>query len=129
MGERNYIDLLELQTRIKESIADAFPGRYWVKAEIASWSPRANGHCYLSLSQSRGGKSVAEARAMIWSWKYPSLTRLFETGTGEPLRAGIAEDAAKRFSKETALRRTLAVYEEALRRPGRGECRDSEPVK
>ena len=54
---------------------------------------------------------------------------LFAAGRLEPLRAGIAEDAAKRFSKETALRRTLVVYEEALRRPGRGECRDSEPVK
>ena len=89
MGERNYIDLLELQTRIKESIADAFPGRYWVKAEIASWSPRSNGHCYLSLSQSRSGKSIAEARAMIWKWKYPLLTQSFESATGERLQAGI----------------------------------------
>ena len=89
MGERNYIDLLELQTRIKESIADAFPGRYWVKAEIASWSPRSNGHCYLSLSQSRSGKSIAEARAMIWKWKYPLLIQSFESATGERLQAGI----------------------------------------
>ena len=89
MEAKNYIDLLELQTRIKESIQDAFPGRYWVKAEIASWSPRANGHCYLSLTQSRGGKSVAEARAMIWSWKYPQLTQFFEISTGEKLRSGI----------------------------------------
>ena len=94
MGERNYIDLLELQTRIKESIADAFPGRYWVKAEIASWSPRANGHCYLSLSQSRGGKSVAEARAMIWSWKYPQLTQFFETSTGQKLQARSSRPAS-----------------------------------
>jgi exodeoxyribonuclease VII large subunit len=83
------MDLLELQARIKESIADAFPGRYWVKAEIASWSPRANGHCYLSLAQSRGGKSIAEARAMIWSWKYHQLTQFFETSTGQKLQAGI----------------------------------------
>ena len=89
MGERNYIDLLELQTRIKESIADAFPGRYWVKAEIASWSPRSNGHCYLSLSQSRSGKSIAEARAMIWKWKYLLLTQSFESATGQRLQAGI----------------------------------------
>ena len=89
MGEREYMDLLELQTRIKESIDDAFPERYWVKAEIASWSPRANGHCYLSLTQSRGGKSVAESRAMIWKWQYPLLSALFEQTTGEPLRAGI----------------------------------------
>ena len=89
MEDRHYIDLLELQSRIKESIADAFPGRYWVKAEIASWSPRANGHCYLSLSQSRRGKSVAEARAMIWKWHYPMLKALFEEQTGQTLQAGI----------------------------------------
>ena len=89
MGDRNYMELLELQTRIKESIASAFPGRYWVKGEIASFSPRSNGHCYLSLTQSRGGRSIAEARAMIWNWKYLQLKNFFETSTGEPLRAGI----------------------------------------
>lgn len=89
MEGKNYIELLELQNRIKESIADAFPGRYWVKAEIASWSPRANGHCYLTLSQSRTGKSIAEARAMIWKWKYPQLTQFFEEATGQRLQAGI----------------------------------------
>lgn len=89
MGERKYMDLLELQARIKESVAQAFPGRYWVKAEIASWSPRSNGHCYLSLVQSRLGKPVAESRAMIWKWKYPVLTRFFEQAAGEPLRSGI----------------------------------------
>ena len=89
MEGKNYIELLELQNRIKESIADAFPGRYWVKAEIASWSPRANGHCYLSLSQSRSGKSIAEIRAMIWKWKYPLLTEFFEKSTGQRLQAGL----------------------------------------
>ena len=89
MGEREYMDLLELQARIKESVADAFPGRYWVKAEIASWSPRANGHCYLSLVQTRGGKSVAESRAMIWKWHLPQLTAYFEDTTGQKLQAGI----------------------------------------
>ena len=89
MEGKNYIELLELQNRIKESIADAFPGRYWVKAEIASWSPRANGHCYLTLSQSRSGKSIAESRAMIWKWKYPQLTQFFEASTGQRLQAGI----------------------------------------
>ncbi len=89
MAERDYIDLAQLQARIKESMADAFPGRYWVKAEIASWSPRANGHCYLSLTQSRGGKTIAESRAIIWKWHYPQLVRYFEDATGEKLRPGI----------------------------------------
>ena len=89
MEEREYIELLELQTRIKEGVAEAFPGRYWVKAEIASWSPRSNGHCYLSLTQSRGGKPIAESRAMIWKWNYTRLTHYFEEATGEKLRPGI----------------------------------------
>ena len=89
MGERDFIDLLELQARIKESVSDAFPGRYWVKAEIASWSPRSNGHCYLSLVQTRGGKTVAESRAMIWKWNYLQLSRYFEETTGQKLQAGI----------------------------------------
>ena len=89
MEERDYMDLLELQSRIKEGIQDAFPGRYWVKAEIASWSPRANGHCYLSLTQSRGGKTVAESRAMIWKWHYTQIVRYFEEATGQKLQAGI----------------------------------------
>lgn len=89
MEERDYIDLLELQQRIKGSVANAFPGRYWVKAEIASWSPRANGHCYLSLVQTSGGKSVAESRAMIWKWNYQRIVATFEDMTGQRLQAGI----------------------------------------
>ena len=89
MEGKDYMDLLELQARIKEGVAEAFPGRYWVKAEIASWSPRANGHCYLSLTQSRGGKPVAESRAMIWKWHYLQLTKYFEQATGQKLQAGI----------------------------------------
>ncbi|MBR1699471.1 MAG: exodeoxyribonuclease VII large subunit, partial [Bacteroidales bacterium] len=83
------MDLLEFQLRIREGVAEAFPGRYWVKAEIASWSPRSNGHCYLSLTQSRAGKPVAEARAMIWKWNYPVIKGFFEEKTGQALQAGI----------------------------------------
>ena len=89
MGGNDYIDLLTLQTMIKESVQNAFPGKYWVKAEIASWSPRSNGHCYLSLVQTSGGKSIAESRAMIWKWNYPTITRYFEETTGQRLQAGI----------------------------------------
>ena len=87
---KDYIELLELQQRIKEGIQDAFPDRLWVKAEIGQWSPRSNGHCYLSLTQSRGGKVVAESRAMIWKWVYPRLKAFFEEATGRTLEAGIA---------------------------------------
>ena len=70
---KDYLELTELLARIKEGVEDAFPDRYWVKAEIGSWSPRANGHCYLNLTQSDRGKPVADIRAE----------------SGQPLQAGI----------------------------------------
>ena len=87
--ERKYLELSTLMGAVKESVQEAFPDRLWVKAEIASLSPRANGHCYLSLTESRGGKVVAESRAMIWKWHYPQLEAYFEETTGESLKAGI----------------------------------------
>ena len=83
------MDLATLLATVKEVVAEAFPVPVWVKAEISSWSPRANGHCYLELSQTRGGKLVAQTRAMIWSWKYPVLKGSFEKETGQPLQAGL----------------------------------------
>ena len=86
---KDYLELSELLARVKEGVEDAFPGRYWVKAEIGSWSPRANGHCYLNLVQSDRGKPIADIRAMIWKWQFPQLKTFFEQETGQPLQAGI----------------------------------------
>ena len=86
---KDYLELAELLARIKEGVEDAFPDRYWVKAEIGSWSPRANGHCYLNLTQSDRGKPVADIRAMIWKWYFPQLKAFFEQESGQPLQAGI----------------------------------------
>ena len=86
---KDYLELKELLARVKEGVEDAFPDRYWVKAEIGSWSPRANGHCYLTLTQSDRGKPVADIRAMIWKWQFPQLKAFFEQETGQQLQAGI----------------------------------------
>ena len=86
---KDYLELKELLARVKEGVEDAFPDRYWVKAEIGSWSPRANGHCYLNLTQSDRGKPVADIRAMIWKWNFPQLKAFFEQETGQTLQAGI----------------------------------------
>ena len=86
---KDYLELSELLARVKEGVEDAFPGRYWVKAEIGSWSPRANGHCYLNLVESDRGKPIADIRAMIWKWQFPQLKAFFEQETGQKLQAGI----------------------------------------
>ena len=86
---KEYLELTDLTARIKEGFAELFPERVWVKAEIREWSPRSNGHCYLTLSESKGGKVVAESRAMIWKWNFPSIKAFFEAATGDVLRVGI----------------------------------------
>ena len=86
---KDYLELSELLSMVKEGVADAFPDKYWVKGEISSWSPRANGHCYLNLSETVRGKQVADIRAMIWKWHFPLLKAFFEKETGQTLQAGI----------------------------------------
>ncbi len=87
--ERNYIELSELLTGLKGMIAEAFPERFWVKAEIRQYSVNPAGHCYMTLSETKGGRSVAEIRSIIWKWKFPSLSEYFSRATGTDLRAGI----------------------------------------
>ena len=84
-----YCTLSQLLSAVKEGVEDLFPESLWVKAEIREWSPRANGHCYLTLSESADGRQVAEARAVIWKWNYLPLVKFFSEMAGEPLRAGI----------------------------------------
>ena len=87
--EREYTDLLELQSRLREEIEESFPERLWVRAEIASVQARANGHCYLDLSQSEEGRIVAKAKAVIWRSRAAALQAYFREATGGDLAAGM----------------------------------------
>ena len=90
MEEREYIDLLTLQAGVAEAVADAFPEKLWVKAEIASISVKSNGHCYLELAQSDAmGGVVAKARAVVWRSRYSSLAKEFYDAAGSPMAAGM----------------------------------------
>ena len=89
MGE--HIDLLELQSMLREGLEEAFPGKLWVKAEIASMQVKSNGHCYLDLCQSDPGEGiVAKARAVIWRSRYFALAKYFEAASGTSLKAGMS---------------------------------------
>ena len=87
--QESFLALSELLAQVREGVADAFPGKYWVKGEISSWNPRANGHCYLTLSETVRGKQVADIRAMIWNRNFPALAASFEKAAGQPLGAGL----------------------------------------
>lgn len=88
--EKEYIDLFELQTRLKEGVECLFPSRLWVKTEISAVKARPGGHCWLELSQSDDKGLAAKASAVIWSSRYRMLAPYFESVTGYPLSEGMS---------------------------------------
>ena len=87
--EKEHLDLLGLQQRLKTGVESLFPKRIWVKAEVSAVKARSGGHCYLELSQSSDKGLVAKASAIIWSSKYRLIAPYFESVTGSPLQEGM----------------------------------------
>ena len=87
--EKEHIDLLELQRKLKMGVESLFPKRIWVKAEVSAVKARSGGHCYMELSQSGGKGLEAKASAIIWSSKYRIIASYFESVTGSPIREGM----------------------------------------
>lgn len=87
--EKDFIDLYELQNRLKKGVESLFPNRIWVRAEVSAVKARSGGHCYLELSQSNDKGLVAKCSAIIWSSKYRYMAPAFESVTGSPLKEGL----------------------------------------
>ena len=87
--EKEHIDLLELQNRLKQGIECLFPSRIWIKAEISAVKARSGGHCYMELSQSDDKGLTAKASAIIWSSRFRFISPYFESVTGSPLKEGM----------------------------------------
>ncbi len=87
--EKQFIDLFELQSQLKQGIESLFPKRVWIKAEVSAVKARSGGHCYLELSQSDSQGLTAKASAIIWSSKYRFIAPYFESVTGSPIQEGM----------------------------------------
>lgn len=85
------LTLTELQLIIRDSLYMAFPGFYWVIAEISEMKENYSGHCYLELieKQTDDRNIRARAKAVMWSNRYGFLKSFFENITGESLREGL----------------------------------------
>ena len=80
--------LTELCNYVQEAMEDAFPSRYWVRAEIASLSVR--GHCYMELvEKAEDGILAAKLRATCWSNVYNMISAYFAHETGQSLHVGM----------------------------------------
>ena len=87
--EKEFIDLFEFQSRLKQGIECLFPSRIWVRAEVSAVKARSGGHCYMELSQSDANGLVAKANAIVWASKYRFIAPYFESVTGSPLSEGM----------------------------------------
>ena len=87
--DKDFIDLLALQSILKEGVESLFPNRIWVRAEVSAVKARSGGHCYLELSQSDEKGLVAKTNAIIWSSRYRFIAPYFESVTGSPLKEGM----------------------------------------
>ena len=87
--EKEFVDLFEFQTRLKQGVECLFPTRIWVKAEVSAVKARNGGHCYIELSQSDEKGLVAKANAIIWSSRYRFIAPYFESVTGSPITEGM----------------------------------------
>lgn len=109
--DRDYLHLFELQQQMRGGIEELFPAKLWVRAELASVQVKANGHCYLDLSQSQGGKVIAKAKAVIWRSHYLPLIHYFRETTGEELKPGMEVLARVLVSYNEVYGLTLTIDE------------------
>lgn len=87
--EKEFVDLFEFQSKLKEGIECLFPKRIWLRAEISAVKARQGSHCWLELSQSNAEGLIAKASAVIWSSKYRLIAPYFQSVTGSPLKEGM----------------------------------------
>lgn len=84
----NSLSLSELCVLLDESLQQAFPATYWVRAEIASLTDR--GHCYMELVEKADrGMFAAKMRATCWSNTWQLISAYFVQETGKRPEPGM----------------------------------------
>ncbi len=87
---RREFSLFELNTRVRGTLQEELPERYWVRAEISEAHTHSSGHCYLELiEKEESGKTIAKARATIWNTTFRLLRPWFEQTTKQLFTSGI----------------------------------------
>lgn len=87
----NNLTLLELQQKIKQTLAGTLEEKYWITAEINDLKVNSSGHCYLELVQKDTSSKFIQARitATIWSYSFGMLNSFFKSSLNRDLQAGM----------------------------------------
>ena len=82
--------LSHVAASIQAIVAKNYPGRYWIKAEMARLHRYPHsGHCYPDLVEKSGDKVITQFRAIIWGDIFQSINQQFKEVTGKPLQDGM----------------------------------------
>lgn len=90
--DRQELSLVELNSRVKGAVLNAFPETCWVRAETSDVRTNAaSGHCYLEFIEKNAitGQLMAKARASIWAKTFRMLKPYFEMETGQAFASGL----------------------------------------
>lgn len=80
--------LSSLMQKIQQAIWQSFAGAQWVVAEVSNLNER-RGHLYLELSETdANGRTIANARGMIWQGQAVAIKHKFEQETQMTLATG-----------------------------------------
>ncbi len=84
------ITLFELNKMVSSAVASAFPGEYWVEAELMEIRV-SRGHCYMELVQKDVFSSalVARASAKCWRSSWARVSEKFVKATGDEPQKGM----------------------------------------
>lgn len=62
--------------------------RFWLKAEISNISFHRNGHCYLELTETKNGVTIAQIKANIWNYNILNIQNDLGSEYGNILKKG-----------------------------------------
>lgn len=86
---QQYLTLLELNNKIKDTLNENLSPTYWVVAEISDLKGSPKGHAYLELVEKTGSYITAKLRANIWAYSYRTIASRFQAMTGQTLQNGM----------------------------------------
>lgn len=89
-GSSKVYSLSDLGRSLNAVVQKNYPGKYWVKAEIArlNYYPKS-GHCYPELVEKENGQVKAQMRGHVWANDFQSIEKAFVHATGEQIKDGM----------------------------------------
>ncbi|WP_420266149.1 exodeoxyribonuclease VII large subunit [Candidatus Magnetominusculus dajiuhuensis] len=89
MPEKILLSLYEFNLIVKEALSLTFPARFLIKAETASLTVDARGHCYMELIEKDDTGIKAQISARVWASTWKTVSREFKSATGQTLAKGM----------------------------------------